>query len=56
MEPFSNISDPLIQNQFEAVYSPSDDSYLLLDYFKKAITLEQFDGLKLSNITHILDM
>jgi release factor glutamine methyltransferase len=56
MEPFSNISDPLIQNKFETVYSPSDDTYLLLDYFKKAITLEHFDGLKLSNITNILDM
>jgi len=56
MEPFSNISDPLIQNNFETVYSPSDDTYLLLDYFKKSITLEDFDGLKLSNITNILDM
>ena len=56
MEHFSNFSDPLIQNKFETVYSPSDDTYLLLDYFKKAITLEHFDGIKLSNITNILDM
>ena len=56
MEPFSNLSDPVIQNNFETVYSPSDDTYLLLDYFKKVITLEHFDGLKLSKITNILDM
>lgn len=41
---------------FENVYSPSDDTYLVVDYFKYHIDFEFFDGIPLENIKKILDM
>jgi len=51
-----NIPDPIIINKFESVYSPSDDSYLIIDYFKENINNSHFDGLEFDNINNILDM
>lgn len=48
--------DSLIQYTDEKVYSPSDDTYLLLDYFNTNITTEKLDGLKLGEVHNILDM
>ncbi|MFW9824961.1 MAG: HemK2/MTQ2 family protein methyltransferase [Candidatus Thorarchaeota archaeon] len=56
MIPFSLLPDPLIECDFENVYFPSDDTYLLIDYFKKSITKELFDGIDIENIEYILDM
>jgi len=50
------IPDPLIRCDFENVYYPSDDSYLLIDYFKKNISTNYFDGIQLNEIDNILDM
>ena len=51
----NSIPDPLIECDFENVYYPSDDSYLLLDYFRKKITDDLFDGIKFEEIEYILD-
>lgn len=56
MIPFNLLPDPLIKCDFENVYFPSDDTYLLIDYFKKNITQELFDGIEIENIEYILDM
>ena len=53
---FNHIPDPLIKYDFENVYSPSDDSYLLINYFKKNLGQTHFDGLNLSEIKYILDL
>lgn len=52
----NSIPDPLIECDFKNVYYPSDDSYLLIDYFRKKITDDLFDGIKLEEIEYILDL
>jgi len=52
----TSLPDPIIQCDFENVYAPSDDSYLLIDYFKRNINQSYFDGIKLSEINKILDV
>jgi release factor glutamine methyltransferase len=48
--------DPNINNNFTDVYSPSDDSYLILDFLKKAITNYKFDDIPIQEVKQILDM
>ncbi|MFX0043392.1 MAG: HemK2/MTQ2 family protein methyltransferase [Candidatus Hodarchaeota archaeon] len=48
--------DPIIQFDFENVYTPSDDTYLLIDYFKESVNEKYFDGLNIENIEKILDL
>lgn len=50
------LPDPIIECDFESVYAPSDDSYLLIDYFKSKIDHIYFDGIKISEINNILDL
>jgi len=50
------LPDPIIHFDLENVYVPSDDTDLIIDYFKKHITLDDFDGLKISKIENVLDM
>jgi release factor glutamine methyltransferase len=52
----NNIPDPLIRCDFKNVYYPSDDSYLLIDYFRRNIDDNFFDGIKLEEIDNILDL
>jgi len=52
----NSIPDPLIECEFENIYRPSDDSYLLLDYFRRRITGDSFDGILFEEIEYILDM
>ncbi len=56
MNKFKNISDPIIKNDSERVYTPSDDSYLILDYFKENINQDCFDGKSIRDIDKILDL
>lgn len=49
-------TDPIINCDSESVYTPSDDTYLMLDYFKSHIDSSYFDGIKLSEIKKILDL
>ena len=56
MIPFKIISDPLIECDFENVYFPSDDTYLLIDYFKKNNNNYLFDGIDVNEIEYILDV
>jgi len=48
--------DPLIEYDFENVYRPSDDTYLIIDYLRYHVDTTYFDGLPLENVSHILDM
>jgi len=48
--------DPNIDCPFEDVYAPSDDTYLIIDYFKDHINENYFDGLDIKKIKNILDM
>ena len=48
--------DPIINNTFKDVYSPADDSFMILDYLKKVINNKEFDGIPLQNIKRILDI
>ncbi|MBY8978930.1 MAG: methyltransferase [Candidatus Lokiarchaeota archaeon] len=48
--------DPIIHSTFKGVYPPSDDTYLIIDYFKKNVNENFFDGLPINNVKKILDM
>ena len=50
------IPDPLIECDNKNVYYPSEDSFLLIDYFKERINDTYLDGIKLSDIENVLDM
>jgi release factor glutamine methyltransferase len=50
------IPNPLIEFDFEKVYSPSADSYLFIDYIRHKINHDYFDGIKLSEINNVLDL
>ena len=50
------IPDPLIECDFENVYYPSDDTFLLIDYFKNNINENYFDGINVDDIDYILDI
>ncbi|MFX1364215.1 MAG: HemK2/MTQ2 family protein methyltransferase [Promethearchaeota archaeon] len=50
------LTDPIINCDFSSVYTPSDDSYLIIDYFKHKIDNNNFDGIKLNKIKNILDL
>jgi len=52
----STFPDPIINCDFGNVYPPSDDTYLILDYFKYHINPFYFDGIRLSEIQKILDL
>ena len=49
-------SDPIINFYEEGIYSPSTDSYLVIDYLKKCINEYFFDEIPIRNITKILDL
>lgn len=48
--------DPKFENDFSRVYPPSDDTYLIMDYFKTHIDHNTFDGKDISEIERLLDM
>ena len=48
--------DPIVDYDFENVYRPADDTYLVVDYFKHHIDFDFFDGIPIENIKKILDM
>ncbi|MBY9002588.1 MAG: methyltransferase [Candidatus Lokiarchaeota archaeon] len=48
--------DPIIHNPFEDVYSPSDDSFLILDFIRSKISQEFFDEIPIREIENILDL
>ena len=50
------MSDPIILNPFEDVYSPSDDSFLILDFIRSNISQEIFDEIPINEIKNILDL
>ena len=51
-----NFQDPIINNPFKDVYSPADDSYLIIDYLKRVIDNKKFDGVSLQSIKRVLDV
>ncbi|MGM0469104.1 MAG: HemK2/MTQ2 family protein methyltransferase [Promethearchaeati archaeon] len=51
-----NYPDPVINYIKDNVYTPSDDTYLLLDHLKQNITPIEFDGIKIQHVRNILDM
>ena len=56
MRKINPFPDPNIDCFFEDVYAPSDDTYLIIDYFKDNINENYFDGLDIKKIKNILDM
>ena len=56
MKNITSFSDPIIQYIMNSVYPPSDDTYLIIDYFKKNISENFFDGLPITTIRKVLDM
>jgi release factor glutamine methyltransferase len=48
--------DPIIHCNYQDVYSPSEDTFLIIDYFKQKINESYFDDLKINNIENILDL
>ncbi|MFX1409912.1 MAG: HemK2/MTQ2 family protein methyltransferase [Promethearchaeota archaeon] len=50
------LPDPIINCDFENVYYPSDDTFLLIDYFKQNVDENYFDGIKIKDIKNILDL
>ncbi|MBN1215033.1 MAG: methyltransferase domain-containing protein [Candidatus Lokiarchaeota archaeon] len=56
MKYINRYRDPEIYYESEKVYAPSDDSYLIIDFIKKNLNNDYFNGTKLENINNILDM
>jgi len=52
----NKLPDPKIICDFKNVYYPSDDTYLIIDYFKNNISEKSFDGIKIEKIKNILDL
>ena len=50
------LPDPTIKVEYKNVYAPSDDSFLLVDYFRRCYDLEYFDGIEINNIENVLDL
>ncbi len=56
MNPNEKTPEPIIQYCSDNVYSPSDETYLIIDYFKDNINENYFDGINLKDIHNILDL
>jgi len=56
VNPTKKFPDPIIDHDYESVYSPSDDTYLLIDYFKAHIDDNYFDDIPIDLIQKLLDM
>ncbi|GAG82000.1 unnamed protein product, partial [marine sediment metagenome] len=56
MKNINSYPDPIIFYTYKGVYPPSDDSYLIIDYFKKEVDENFFDGLPINSIKNTLDM
>ena len=50
------MQDPEIINDYDNIYHPAEDTYLIIDYFKKEVSNKHFDGLDLRQIRKILDL
>lgn len=56
MNNIENLPDPIVKCESDLIYSPSDDTYLIIDYIKKKLDKHSFDGIGFENINYILDM
>ena len=56
MKNINSFPDPIIPYTLKGVYPPSDDTYLIINYFKKEVNKNLFDGLPINTIKKILDM
>lgn len=56
MKNIKSILDPIIPYIYNGIYPPSDDTYLIIDYFKKNVSENFFDGLPFTTIRNVLDM
>ena len=44
--------DPIIEYDFENVYRPSDDTYLVVDYLKFHVDNDYFDGMPFEKVNN----
>ena len=56
MSIINSFPEPKINCHFEDVYAPSDDTYLIIDYFNENINENYFDSLDIKMVKNILDM
>ena len=56
MNKIRDLEDPEIITDYENVYSPSDDTYLFIDYFREHISNDWFDGIDINDVKNILDL
>jgi len=52
----NSFPEPNIDCHFKDVYAPSDDTYLIIDYFKECINENYFDKLDIKKVKTILDI
>lgn len=51
-----SLPDPIIKVNYKNVYAPSDDSFLLIDYFRGCYDQDIFDGRDINKVKNVLDM
>ena len=52
----NSLPDPIIQVDYKNLYPPSDDTFLLIDFFRGCYDQDFFDGSEINEIENVLDL